>query len=335
MSDVHSLPGSVMTQENGAPQDLDPGRERLAPSRKVKMSARNQPYHAALRLVRRLHLYTGLFMTPWVFVYGISGFLFNHPEAFRDREVRPIGRTETAGTGFEDFPNVPAIAARVVEAINAKSPDRPLRLVEPESASFSRELQATVNEDGAYYRIRIDLGSGVGTATVARAPKVGIKEGLSRSRVQLADSPRDRLDRAVPALAERLGLDPTTASVRTLPDVVFAAESGGSAYRLSYNLRSGVVSARDAGDVEDGLTTRSFLTELHKKREYPARIDAAWFWAVGVDATSALMVFWAVSGLIMWWQLRSMRTWGSLVLAVSAAVAAVLALGMHRVLALM
>jgi hypothetical protein len=122
--------------------------------------------------------------------------------------------------------------------------------------------------------------------------------------------------------------------VKTVPDVVFAAESRGRVYRLAYDLQSGIVSARDGGDPEDRLTTRSFLTRLHKKREYPGRIDASWFWAAGVDATSALMVFWGASGLAMWWQIKSLRGWGSLVLAASAAAAAALALGMHRVLSL-
>jgi hypothetical protein len=298
------------------------------------LSARNR-YNATLKLVRRVHLFTGLFMTPWVLLYGVSGFLFNHPEAFPDREVRPIGPAETARTGFEDFPDAPAIAARVVEEMNARSSGRPLRLVEPGSASFSRDLLATAKGGGADYRIQLDLGSGLGTATAARATKVGIKGDLPGGGLQLADPPRDRLARAVPALASKLGLDPATASVKTVPVVDFAAESQGKVYRLAYDLQSGIVSARGLGDPEDRLTARSFLTRLHKKREYPGRVGASWFWAVGVDATSALMVFWGASGLAMWWQIKSLRGWGSLVLAASAGVAAVLALGMHRVLSLM
>lgn len=333
MTETHSLPGPVATQETGPPQELGGERARPAPSRKVKLSARNR-WNAALKLVRRGHLFTGLFMTPWVLLYGVSAFLFNHPEAFPDREVRSIGPAETAGTGFEGFPDAPAIAALVVEGMNAGSSGRELRLVEPGSASFSRDLQATAKGGGVDYRIQLDLGSGVGTAAAARAIKVGIKGDLPGGRVQLADSPRDRLARAVPALVSKLGLDPATASVKTVPDVVFAAESRGKVYRLAYDLRSGIVSARDEADPEDRLTARSFLTRLHKKREYPGRIDASWFWAVGVDASSALMVFWGASGLVMWWQMTSLRRWGSLVLAASAAVAAALALGMHRALSL-
>jgi hypothetical protein len=274
-------------------------------------------------------------MIPWVFLYGVSAFLFNHPDAFPDREVRSIGPAEIAGTGFEDFPDAPAIAARVVEVMNARSSGRELRLIGPGgSASFSRDLQATVKGDGTDYRIQLDLDSRLGTFSAARAPRVGMKDDLLQDSVQLADSPKDRLVRAISALTSRLGLDSTTAKVRAAPDVVFAAESCGKVYRLTYNLQSGVVSALEDGDSAERLTTRSFLTQLHKKREYPGRIDARWFWAVGVDATSALMVFWGASGILMWWQIKSMRRWGSFVLAASALAAAVLALGMHRALSL-
>jgi hypothetical protein len=334
MPETQSLRDAAMTQEACPPRDLDGDRTQPSPSRRVKLSARNR-YNAALKLVRRGHLLTGLFMIPWIFLYGVSAFLFNHPSAFTDREVRSIGPAETAGTGFESFPDAPAIAARVVEVMNAKSSGREFQLVEPGAASFSRDLLATAKGGGTDYRIQLDLGSGLGTVTAARATKGGMKDDVVGTAVQLADSPRDRLIGAMPALTSRLGLDSTTATLKTFPDVVFAAESHGKVYRLTYNLRSGAVSAQEDGDSAERLTTRSFLTQLHKKREYPGHIDARWFWAVGVDATSALMVFWGASGLLMWWQVKSMRRWGAFVLAASAMAAAALALGMHRVLSIL
>jgi hypothetical protein len=55
-------------------------------------------------------MFAGLFMTPWVFLYGMTGFLFNHPEAFPDREVRTASRAEVVGTALEDFPTAPELA---------------------------------------------------------------------------------------------------------------------------------------------------------------------------------------------------------------------------------
>ncbi len=66
--------------------------------------------------MRRTHLFAGLFMTPWVFLYGVTGFLFNHPDAFPDRKVHTADRSVLAGTALEGFPTAPELADRVVEA---------------------------------------------------------------------------------------------------------------------------------------------------------------------------------------------------------------------------
>ena len=40
------------------------------------------------RLMRALHLYTGMFLVPWMMVYAISAFLVNHKEWF-GKEIQP------------------------------------------------------------------------------------------------------------------------------------------------------------------------------------------------------------------------------------------------------
>jgi hypothetical protein len=331
MADTDSFYEAVTTHEMYAPNRRNGDRARPAPAGKAVTTTRNR-YHVVLKLIRRGHLFTGLFMTPWIFLYGVSGFLFNHPGAFSDQEVRSFGQTESAGTGLEDFPGAATIAARVVEAINARSSDRALRLIEPEAATFSRDMIATVKGDSAEYRIQLALESGRGTVSPVRPKKARIKDDTVAGRVELTDPARDRLSRAIPALAEKLGLNPKTVSVKSAPEVDFSAESPGKLYRLAYNLQTEVVTSHEDSEVSEGLTTRAFLTQLHKKRTFPARVDSRWFWAVSVDATSALMLFWGISGLFMWWQIKSTRKWGLLVLAASGLTAAALALALHRVL---
>src|SRR3954465_14895470 len=77
--------------------------------------------HAAMKLVRRSHMYAGLFLIPWVFLYGVTAFLFNHPDAFPDREVRTSSRADAAGTPLECFPTAPTLATAVVDALNSRS----------------------------------------------------------------------------------------------------------------------------------------------------------------------------------------------------------------------
>jgi hypothetical protein len=309
------------------------GASRPHADRKTSMSFRTRK-NATLKLIRRAHLFTGLFMTPWVFLYAVSGFLFNHPSAFPDRELKPFGDREIAGTGLENFPTAATVAARVVETLNAESSSRSLRLVEPHSAEFSRELIATATEKAGStrYRIQLSLDAGRGTVSPVRAVRGGIVDDGLGGVARLPELQRDRLAHAIPALCARLGLDPATASLKTVPDVNFNAESRGRAYHVSYNLRSGVVAVQD--DAVESLTARGFLTQLHKKRTFPERVDSRWFWAVSVDAMSALMIFWGASGLLMWWQIRSTRRWGSMVVLASGATALALALALYRVLSL-
>ncbi len=81
-------------------------------------------FNQSMKLVRRAHLYAGLFMTPWVFLYGITATLFNHPlELLSDVEQtqRSIALADLAGTPLATFPTPQALASQVVNAINANA----------------------------------------------------------------------------------------------------------------------------------------------------------------------------------------------------------------------
>src|SRR5215207_1607931 len=82
-----------------------------------------QPFRRSLRkrvmhVVRRTHLYLGLFLLPWAVLYGVSGFLFNHPTAFADAPTATFGTSELAGTPMESVLKPQDVAAQVVTALN-------------------------------------------------------------------------------------------------------------------------------------------------------------------------------------------------------------------------
>ena len=54
----------------------------------------------------------------------------------------------------------------------------------------------------------------------------------------------------------------------------------------------------------------SFLGRFHRRRGYqqPYALDDTW--AVTVDLFIAAMIFWVLSGLWMWWEMRVTRLWG-------------------------
>jgi hypothetical protein len=58
------------------------------------------------------------------------------------------------------------------------------------------------------------------------------------------------------------------------------------------------------------LETSGFLNRFHRRRGYQQPFAADLAMAVSVDAVIGAMVFWALSGLWMWWEMRATRWWG-------------------------
>src|SRR5262245_12152048 len=102
-----------------------------------------------MHTVRRLHLYLGLFLLPWAVLYGVTGFLFNHPTAFADAPMASFGKSELAGTPMESPPAPADVAREVVTALNNRVRGEPYVLVEPEKARYKRDFAfATVDANG-------------------------------------------------------------------------------------------------------------------------------------------------------------------------------------------
>ena len=84
--------------------------------------------------------------------------------------------------------------------------------------------------------------------------------------------------------------------------------SGESEVTVSLDRRQATV--RDAAAFDFGR----LLMRLHTAHGY-AGGAARVIWAIVVDAMAAAMVLWALSGIFMWWQKRSARRSGGIVLA--------------------
>jgi hypothetical protein len=288
-------------------------------------------YNRAMKMIRRAHMYAGLFLLPWVFLYGVTAFLFNHPDAFPDREVRNVSRIEAAGTLLEQMPGADELATRVVKAINDRSGGR-YQLSSSPGASLSRPLTVTASGRGREHSVRYDFDSGssiIRSTPAAGKPPTDLHDG---EVLRLDDSPRERLARGVPALLEKLGIEADSVTIRNPPDLIFEIEAEGRRWRTAYNLQTERVSIRPADDPANQLSNRRFLTGLHLAFGFPSTPGARWAWALIVDAMALSMVIWGGSGLMMWWQMKSLRRVGLLVMIVSLIGSVLLATGMHGVL---
>lgn len=113
-----------------------------------------------LKVLRRIHLYAGLFMTPWILLYGISGFMFNHPSwfAFGRQAPQQIQLPVHVGAQIE----AAQAAQQVLSALNAEkgndfyqlNSSAPVEFTSPE-VSFQVEAK-----DGRIHRALYRLWSG-------------------------------------------------------------------------------------------------------------------------------------------------------------------------------
>jgi len=274
-------------------------------------------------------MYSGLSLVPFVILYGVTAFLFNHPDWFSDRSVRLITAKDVAGTPLATFPSPETLAAQVVSALNGQT-RFPVKLSQVQTPAYSRDLALTAQTPGAEQVIFLELEGRVGTVRSAPVEKSPRKPAWGRQAAYLDHAPALMAKDAVASIMAKWGDQPKEVKIRTAPELVFAAESEGRLWRVAYNLQTQGVTASPWGPT---LSTRRFLTGLHLACRYPSQLDARWFWAVIVDAMAATMVFWGMSGLLMWWQMKSLRRLGIVVILLSLLVSLAIAVGMHGILA--
>ncbi|VTT99736.1 Uncharacterized protein OS=Singulisphaera acidiphila (strain ATCC BAA-1392 / DSM 18658 / VKM B-2454 / MOB10) GN=Sinac_6475 PE=4 SV=1: PepSY_TM_1 [Gemmataceae bacterium] len=335
-----------------------------------------------MHVVRRGHLYFGLFLLPWVILYGVTGFLFNHPTAFADAPTAAFDRSTLIGTPMESVPSPAEVAQQVVTAVRSRSnPPAAYELVQPERAKYNREAAfATVKADGRELNVLVEVSGNGGTVRSRPAPQAAAPAPVEKAPFAIGNGgqkgafpggpkgggrpgggekggrpgmgekgPRptapadalplesplhDRVKAAVPTVLERTGFPGGEVTVTSVPDLTFLMTDGTKTWLVTYNAQAGTVSGRPADDAPpaDELSTRRFLTRMHTAHGYPGEQNAKWYWAVVVDAMAFVMVFWGVSGIFMWWQIKATRLVGFLVLVVSVGAAVWLGSGMHEVL---
>lgn len=312
-----------------------------------------------MHAVRRGHLFAGLFLLPWVLLYGVTAFLFNHPAAFPDQPTAHFGRPELAGTPLDAVPSPLDTAAAVTAELNRRG--TACTLIRPEAATFVREFAfATVKADDQTVSVLVDAATGTGTLRgklddppkpaaepapfavggKSRAdgpPKRGRNDGPVKpveDGIRTENPLHDRLTAALPAVLGRCGFPAGEVAVTSSPDVVFHLDVGGREWQATYSPLTGAVAGRPADAApQTELSARRFLLRLHTAHGFPGQTNARWWWAVIVDAMAFVMVFWAVSGFFMWWQIKATRRLGVVALLLSGVAATWLGVAMYRLLA--
>ena len=313
---------------------------------------RRRWWSSALLIVRRSHLYLGLLLMPWALLYGISGYLFNHPTHFQEPSLRAFGPSVVRGTALELGLDARRCAEQILEGINARlGPTNAVVLDSNTPPFFAGDyLFASAETESQKVQLLLHRDGSGGTLNVSDKPKVQevspesarfdvapnrLDRKLDR-REDASNSPEQGLGSDAPLRIEALDPEPLLEAVQTIvakldakfeslkfritsvPELQMQIRDGKQTWISRYNASSGALTSKPAPNEPGALPTwRRFLTRMHTTHGYPLDHNARWIWAIVVDVMSGVLVFWGISGLLMWWQIKRTRPWGTVALVVS------------------
>lgn len=268
-------------------------------------------------LLRRIHLYIGLFLLPWVFLYGITGAMFNHVGLFPKPEISVVDSARLAETPLADFPNPEELAEQVLEALRQQKPESKFALRQDFDPQFANDIIVQTHADGIKHLVHIDPVDQ--SAWVATFPKEEKLEPVFTDvrNVRLSPNPYELARKSVPEIMSSAGIEANADSKpQGWSKLNFIAELDGQPTRVTYVLRDGHIDMTKY-EGEDGMSNRDFFLRLHTSHGQPPHWNGRMVWSLFVDVMALAMVTWGITGLVMWWQIKRTRLIGGAVIAAS------------------
>lgn len=310
-------------------------------------NSRAKKWNAGMRFVRRIHLYSGLFMFPWVLLYGTTGMFFNHPQWFQGGQTQSFAAGDVADGKLQGLPQPDQLAQAVVTELNTQLQESGDELGEPGDAAsprvvltedrpaqYDRELAFTIQAEEATHSVAINPLTGDGT--IRTEPKAAEDSQDSNPLAEIRgvvveeqQNPQRLAEQALPSVLDELGLPGGTIQpARRGANLRFSATIDGKPVALSYNLGNGQLnSTMESAPAE--MSTKTFLQRMHLSRGYSPHWNTRSYWAILVDLMFVSLVFWGFSGIFMWWQIKRTRWLGAATLVVSLAMTTWMTAAMH------
>src|ERR1043166_3330407 len=178
------------------------------------------------RLVRRIHMFTGLFLAPWMLMYALSTLVMTHHQY-------------------------------VNSFYSSKNP----ALVTERELAYTRSFPTNL------------------------------------TREQIA-----------PQILQDLGLDGThsVSGGRNGRPLVINRQNALSTRRVTFDAANQKVSIQ-----REEFRAATFLDRMHRRRGYNQPYALEDTWGFTVDVAVVTMIFWSLSGLWLWWEIKHVRLWGT------------------------
>lgn len=276
--------------------------------------------------IRRVHLYSGLFLLPWVLLYGASAFLFNHPRFFTNTAVETLPQP----SGLESFAKPNQLADQILAAVATNKGIEIQDLKRHEEASYPYNVHIRTYGEKLTGRFYFDLDGDA--TTLERRPGTTKTQPSSLDGhypLALAKLDDETLRTLIEPMLQDLGSNPYRTQIRWVPDLEFTFSYDNALWQASYDLRKAILKAQKLEDIH-GPGWRRTMLDLHKTHVYEGSM-ARILWVIIVDIMAFAMIIWGLSGAYMWWKMKKTRSMGRIVLMLSFAIAAAMIYAMYTV----
>lgn len=271
-------------------------------------------------MIRRIHMYLGLLLLPWLLFFGLSGILFNHPnigETVKGQRILNEGEQAVAAWPAQ------ATAQSVIESLQTQGGAWSLDPSIPPQWEGYAILTAKLPEGQETIIWDVEQGRGVWVQRQAR-PDPG-NPHFPVTTLALPERRSAGLGPEIQALLGTQGRDAQN-ELKVHPRIgprlrMVATDESGQTWNLVYSSSSGELSGRKR-DHWPAIGISQLLRTLHMTHHFPMKIGARWFWALFEDLLGLSMVIWSLSGIVMWWQLKKTRRWGIISLVLALVIAA-------------
>lgn len=284
-----------------------------------------------LRWIRRIHLYLGLLLWPFVLLFGLTGLSFNHPTVGRALTVRQVPAAAVASISRFQPWDAGNIAERVAQELRRQG--KPFQVDgEEQPRFFGFPLFAAPDRAGKQVLI-LSLSDGSATITERPDPAPPPANPLAGVEVKLPGLDLGELAARLEPLLIAQGVastGPLRPHPKVHPELRFRLrDASGREWNTRYDLATGALDAYPSSQARGG-SLAELLEAIHTQHHYPPDWGATSLWALFADATALTLIVWALSGLIMWWQMRRLRKTGLVVVLVAVALSASVIAGTAR-----
>lgn len=270
-----------------------------------------------LMLLRRIHLYAGLFLLPWVFLYGITGAMYNHVGLFPEVDIQNVPASQLKDSALADFPTPEALAEAVVARLRESAPGVTIELLGEQDPEFVNDVILRVNDGETKRTVHIDpiqKSAWIASSEDSKGPQTLLKDVRN---VSLESNPHQLAAQAVPDILKAAGLNSDlNAQLAGWSKLNFLASVDGQTARITYVLRDGHVDVTQY-DGDPGMSIRRFFMRLHTTHGRSPHWNGRMLWSVVIDVMAIAMVTWGITGIVMWWQIKRTRIIGMCVIGLS------------------